>query len=80
MNMEYWIGVVQVVNGISFFGMLFGFGAAGISMLITFESPSNVKENVKLYRLAAVAVAVGIVFALLLIFVPSAEAVKAMYK
>lgn len=78
MNMEYWIGVVQVVNGISFFGMMFGFGAAGISILITLESPSNVKENVKLYRLAAVAV--GVIFALLLIFVPSAEAVKAMYK
>lgn len=80
MNMEYWIGVVQVVNSISFFGMLFGFGAAGISMLITFESPSNTKENVKLYRLATIAVAVGVIFALLLIFVPSAEAVKAMYK
>lgn len=80
MNMEYWIGVVHVVNGISFFGMFFGFGAAGISMLIAVESPSKVKENVKLYRLAAVAVAVGIIFALLLIFVPSAEAVKAMYK
>lgn len=58
MNMEYWIGVVHVVNGISFFGMFFGFGAAGISMLIAVESPSKVKENVKLYRLAAVAVAV----------------------
>lgn len=80
MNMEYWIGVAHVVNGISFFGMFFGFGAAGISMLIAVESPSKVKENVKLYRLAAVAVAVGIIFALLLIFVPSAEAVKAMYK
>lgn len=80
MNMEYWIGVVHVVKGISFFGMFFGFGAAGISMLIAVESPSKVKENVKLYRLAAVAVAVGIIFALLLIFVPSAEAVKAMYK
>ena len=79
MNMEYWIGVVQVVNGISFFGMLFGFGAAGISMLITFESPSNIKNNVKLYRLAAIATLVGIIFALLLIFVPSAAAVKAMY-
>ena len=80
MNMEYWVGVVQVVNGISFFGMMFGFGAAGISILITFESPSNIKDNAKLYRLATIAVLVGIVFALLLTFVPSAEAVKAMYK
>ena len=80
MNMEYWVGVVQVVNGISFFGMMFGFGAAGIAILITFESPSNIKDNVKLYRLATIAVLVGIVFALLLTFVPSAEAVKAMYK
>lgn len=80
MNMEYWIGVVRVVNSISFFGMTFGFGAAGISMLIAVESPSKVKENVKLYRLAAIATLVGIIFALLLIFVPSAEAVKAMYK
>ena len=79
MNMEYWIGVVRVVNSISFFGMTFGFGAAGISMLITFELPSNIKNNVKLYRLAAIATLVGIIFALLLIFVPSVAAVKAMY-
>lgn len=79
MNMEYWIGVVQVVNGIAFFGMLFGFGAAGISMLIIFESPSNIKNNVKLYRLATIATLVGIIFALLLTFVPSSAAVKAMY-
>lgn len=79
MNMEYWIGVVQVVNGVSFFGMLFGFSAAVISMLITFDSPSNTRDTVKLYRLAAIAVVIGIIFALLLIFVPSAAAVKAMY-
>ena len=79
MNMEYWIGVVQVVNGISFFGMLFGFGAAGVSMLITLESPSNTRDTVRLYRIAAVTVVVGIIFTLLLIFVPSAAAVKAMY-
>ena len=79
MNMEYWIGVVRVVNSISFFGMTFGFGAAGISMRITFELPSNIKNNVKLYRLAAIATLVGIIFALLLIFVPSVAAVKAMY-
>lgn len=79
MNMEYWVGVVQVVNGVSFFGMLFGFGAAVISMLITFDSPSNTRDTVKLYRLAAIAVIIGIVFTLLLIFVPSAAAVKAMY-
>lgn len=79
MNMEYWIGVVQVVNGISFFGMLFSFGAAGISILITFESPSNTRDTVKLYRLATIAVVIGIIFTLLLIFVPSAAAVKAMY-
>ena len=79
MNMEYWIGAVRVVNSISFFGMTFGFGAAGISMLIAFELPSNIKNNVKLYRLAAIATLVGIIFALLLIFVPSVAAVKAMY-
>lgn len=44
------------------------------------EKAAVVGDELVSKLLAAVAVAVGIIFALLLIFVPSAEAVKAMYK
>lgn len=79
MNMEYWMGVVKVVNSVSFFGMLFSYGAAGISIAASMEGLSATKKPTKLYKLAAIAASVGVIFTLLLIFVPSAEAVKAMY-
>lgn len=80
MNMEYWVGVVQVVNGVSFFGMLFAYGASALLLAIWFEESNSGKSPIRLLRLSAVAFAVGVVFTLLLIFVPSTEAVKAMYR
>ena len=79
MNMEYWIGVVQVVNGVSFFGMLFSYAAAAILMFTGIDSASENKNPAKMYKSAIVVAALGVVFTLLLIFVPSAAAVKAMY-
>lgn len=79
MNMEYWMGVVQTVNGVSFFDMLFSFGATGVLLAIANEEFSTNKNPKKLYKLAAIAASAGAVFTLLLIFVPSAAAVKAMY-
>ena len=45
MNMEYWIGVVHVVNGISFFGMFFGFGAAGFQCLSQLNRHLRLKKT-----------------------------------
>lgn len=79
MNMEYWMGVVQVVNGVAFFGMLFSYGAAGVLVAIISDGYSAHKTYTKMYRLVAIAISFGVIFTLLLIFVPSAAAVKAMY-
>lgn len=79
MNMEYWIGVVNILNPVSFFfSVIFGF-ATGV-FLMEIYSPTVIKDTNKAKVPAIATAVITIVFLLLLVFVPSADAIKAMYR
>ena len=79
MNMEYWVGVVNVLNPVSFFfAVIFGF-ATGV-LLFEIYSPTVIKDINKVKVPVIVTTVITIVFLLLFVFVPSADAIRTMYR
>lgn len=77
--MEYWVGVVNVLNPISFFfAVTFGF-ATGV-LLFEIYLPTTIKDTNKVKVPVIVTAIITIVFLLLFVFVPSADAIRAMYR
>lgn len=79
MNMEYWVGVVNVLNPVSFTLTLLGAMATGL-LLLELYSPVIFKDANKVKMPIIVTTLITVVFLLLLVFVPSADAIRAMYK
>lgn len=79
MNMEYWIGVVNVLNHVSFFIVVIGAFITAISLFEMYLPTAKIDRN-ELQALAAVAVVITVSSLLLWIFIPSADAIRAMYK
>ena len=79
MNMEYWIGVVNVLNPVSFTLTLLGAMATGF-LILELYSPVIFKDANKIKMPIIVTIAITVVFLLLLVFVPSADAIRAMYR
>lgn len=78
MNMEYWIGVVNVLNPVSFTLTVVSALATGF-LLLELYSPVITKDPNKLKAPVIVTAVITVVFLLLLVFVPSADAIRAMY-
>nr|DAW14727.1 MAG TPA: hypothetical protein [Caudoviricetes sp.] len=79
MNMEYWVGVVNVLNPISFTLTVVGAMATGF-LLLELYSPTVIKDTNKVKVPVIVTAVITVVFLLLLVFVPSADAIRAMYR
>ena len=79
MNMEYWVGVVNVFNPISLTLTLFGAMATGF-LILELYSPVIFKDANRVKLPIIVTTIITVVFLLLLVFVPSADAIRAMYK
>ena len=79
MNMEYWIGVVNVLNPVSFTLVTLGAMATGF-LLIELYSPVIFKDANRVKLPIIVSTIITVVFLLLLVFVPSADAIRAMYR
>lgn len=79
MNMEYWIGVVNVLIPISFCITIIG--AFATSFLLTeIYSPTMNIDSSKLKVPIIVIAVITVLFLLLWIFVPSVDAIRAMYR
>lgn len=79
MNMEYWVGVVNVLNLVSFTLVLLGAMVTGF-LIIELYSPLISKDANKVKMPIIVTTLITVVFLLLLVFVPSADAIRAMYR
>lgn len=79
MNMEYWVGVVNVLNPVSFILTLLGAMATGF-LLLELYSPVIFKDANKVKIPIIVTTTIMVAFLLLLVFVPSADAIRAMYR
>lgn len=79
MNMEYWVGVVNVLNPVSFTLTLLGAIATGF-LLLELYSPVIFKDANKVKIPIIVTTTIMVAFLLLLVFVPSADAIRAMYR
>lgn len=79
MNMEYWIGVVNVLTPASFAITVVGAFTTSL-LLIEIYAPMTKTEPSKLKVPIIVATTVTILFFLLWIFVPSVDAIRAMYR
>lgn len=79
MNMEYWIGVINVLNPVSFTLVILGAVATGF-LIIELYSPVLFKDANKVKMPIIVTTTITVVFLLLLVFMPSADAVRAMYR
>lgn len=79
MNMEYWIGVVNVLTPASFAITVVGVFTASL-LLIEIYAPMTKTEPSKLKVPIIIATTVTILFFLLWIFVPSVDAIRAMYR
>ena len=79
MNMEYWVGVVNVLNPVSFTLAILGAMTTGF-LLLELYSPTLIKDTNKVKIPVIVTTTITVVFLLLLVFVPSADAIKAMYR
>lgn len=79
MNMEYWIGVVNILNPVSFILTLLGAMATGF-LLLELYSPVIFKDASKVKMPIIVTTTITVVFLLVLAFVPSADAIRAMYR
>ena len=79
MNMEYWVGVVNILNPVSFLLATLGALATGF-MLLEIYSPTIVKDSRKLRVPVITTAVITVMFLLLLVFVPSADAIRAMYR
>lgn len=79
MNMEYWVGVVNVLNPVSFTLTLLSALATGF-LLLELYSPVVFKDANKVKMPIIVTTIIMVLFLLLLVFVPSADAIRAMYR
>lgn len=79
MNMEYWIGVVNVLIPISFCMTIIGAFATAF-LLTEIYSPTMNIDSSKLKVPIIVAAVITVLFLLLWIFVPSTDAIRAMYR
>ena len=79
MNMEYWISVVHVLNPVSFTLTLLGAMTTGF-LLLELYSPAIFKDASKVKMPIIVTTTITVVFLLLLVFVPSTDAIRAMYR
>lgn len=79
MNMEYWIGVVNVLNPVSFILTIIGAMATGF-LLLELYSPVIFKDANKVKMPIIVTTTIAVAFLLVLVFVPSADAIRAMYR
>ena len=79
MNMEYWIGVVNVLIPASFTITVVGAFTTSL-LLIEIYAPMTKTEPSELKVPIIVAATVTILFFLLWIFVPSVDAIRAMYR
>jgi hypothetical protein len=79
MNMEYWVGVVNILNPVSFILTVVGAMATGF-LLLELYSPTIIKDTNKVKVPVIVTAVITVVFLLLLVFVPSADAIRAMYR
>ena len=77
--MEYWVGVVNVLNPVSFTLVTLGALATGL-LLIELYSPTIFKDANRVKLPIIVSTIITVVFLLLLVFVPSADAIRAMYR
>lgn len=78
MNMEYWIGVVNVLIPASFTVTILGAFATAF-LLMEFYVPVTKTDLSTLKISVVVATVITILFFLLWVFVPSADAIRAMY-
>lgn len=79
MNMEYWIGVVNVLIPISFFITIIGAFTTAFLLTEIYSPTMNIDPS-KLKVPIVVATAITVLFLLLWIFVPNTDAIRAMYK
>ena len=79
MNMEYWVGVVNVLNPVSFFFAVISGFTTGV-LLFEIYSPTAIKDTNKVKVPVIVTAVITVVSLLLFVFVPSADAIKAMYR
>lgn len=79
MNMEYWVGVVNVLNPVSLIlAMVCWFTAIFCAAEIYAPTQPSNATNLKIP--AIVAFIAAVIFLLLFVFVPSADAIRAMYR
>lgn len=79
MNMEYWIGVVNALIPISFCMTIIGAFTTAFLLTEIYSPTINVDPS-KLKVPIIVAAVITVLFLLLWIFVPSIDAIRAMYR
>lgn len=79
MNMEYWIGVVNVLIPISFCITIIGAFATSFLLTEIYSPTMNIDSSKLKVPIIATAV-ITVLFLLLWIFVPSVDAIRAMYR
>lgn len=79
MNMEYWIGVVNVLIPISFCMTIIGAFTTAFLLTEIYSPTMNIGSS-KLKVPIIVAAVITVLFLLLLIFIPSTDAIRAMYR
>ena len=79
MNMEYWIGVVNVLIPISFCMTIIGAFTTAFLLTEIYSPTMNIDSSKLKVPIIATAV-ITVLFLLLWIFVPSTDAIRAMYK
>lgn len=79
MNMEYWIGVVNVLIPASFTVTILGAFTTAF-LLIEFYVPVTKTDPSTLKISAIVATVITVLFFLLWVFIPSVDAIRAMYR
>ena len=79
MNMEYWIGVVNVLTPASFAITVVGAFTASL-LLIEIYAPMTKTDRSTLKISVLVATVITVLFFLLWVFIPSVDAIRAMYR
>lgn len=79
MNMEYWIGVVNVLIPASFTVTILGAFTTAF-LLIEFYAPVTKTDPSTLKISVIVATVITVLFFLLWVFIPSVDAIRAMYR
>lgn len=79
MNMEYWIGVVNVLIPTSFFITIIGAFTTAFLLTEIYLPTMNIDSS-KLKVPIIVTAVITVLFLLLWIFIPSTDAIRAMYR